>query len=38
MWKKWLKALGKAIVKYGPGLLDAILTAKAEKDATPPTR
>lgn len=36
MWKRWLKALGKAVVKYGPGLLEAILAAKAEKDATPP--
>lgn len=33
MWKSWLKTLGGLIVKYGPGLLQAILQAKAEKQA-----
>lgn len=30
MWTKWLAVVGKAIVKYGPGLLAAILEARAK--------
>ena len=37
MWASWLKVVGKAIVKYGPGLVAAILEAraKAKKPAEP---
>ncbi len=39
MWKSWLKTLGGWIVKFGPGLVGAILDAKARKEAeTPPTK
>lgn len=38
MWKAWLKTLGKLIVRYGPGLVGAILQRKAEQEAQkPPT-
>ena len=32
MWKAWLKKLAEWIVKYGPGLLQAILTLLDEQD------
>jgi len=39
MWKAWLKKLGGWIVAFGPGLVGAIMDAKARKEAeTPPTK
>lgn len=36
MWTSWLKTLGKWIVQFGPGLVGAIMEAKAKKDAAKP--
>ena len=33
MWKLWLKKLGGWIVKYGPGLVGAIMDARAKQEA-----
>ena len=39
MWKAWLKTLGGWIVRLGPGLVGAIMEAKARKEAeTPPQK
>lgn len=31
MWKKWLKTLGGWVIRFGPGLVEAILEAKAKE-------
>lgn len=35
MWKKWLKTLGGWVIRFGPGLVEAILEAKAKKGEKP---
>jgi len=35
MWKKWLKTLGGWVIRFGPGLVEAILDAKAKQGEKP---
>jgi len=35
MWKKWLKTLGGWIVRFGPGLAEAIISARQKKPDPP---
>ena len=37
MWKKWLKTLGGWVIRFGPGLVEAILEAKAKSGEKKPT-
>lgn len=37
MWKSWLKKLAGWVVRYGPGLVEAILEAKAKPAPKPPS-
>ena len=36
MWKAWLKTLAGWAVRYGPGLVGAIMEAKAKAEAEKP--
>jgi hypothetical protein len=36
MWKSWLKTLGGWVIRFGPGLVEAILEAKRKE--TPPAK
>lgn len=36
MWKSWLKKLASVIVKFGPGLVGAIMDARAKKGSEKP--
>ena len=35
MWKKWLKACGKAIVKYAPKIAEIVMEIVVKKKADP---